>query len=105
MSLNKDRAESNLCNSRGVGEADLPATWSHPDSLEADVKGRYIILEWVINERVESRRLRPYCVNTGDFDECRHLQFRISCACRCYCTNHMHSLDGLSALEVGCSTN
>ena len=45
MSKNKDRAESDLCNSRGVREANLPATWSHPDSLEADMKGQYIILE------------------------------------------------------------
>jgi len=46
-----------------VGEAVLPVTWSHPDSLEPDVEGRYIISEWVINERLESRRWRLYCVN------------------------------------------
>jgi len=39
MSLNKDQAESDLCNSRRVGEADLPATGSYPDFLEPDMKG------------------------------------------------------------------
>ena len=48
-----------------MGEAVLPATWSHPDSLEPDVEGRYTVWEWVINERVESRRWRLYCVNIG----------------------------------------
>jgi hypothetical protein len=48
-----------------VGEAVLPATWSHPDSLEPDMVVLYIIWEWVINERVESRRWRLYCVNIG----------------------------------------
>jgi len=48
-----------------VGEAELPATWSHPEFLEPDMKGRYIIWEWVINEKVESRRWRLYCVNIG----------------------------------------
>jgi hypothetical protein len=47
----------------GVGEAVLPATWSHSDSLEPDVEVLYIIWEWVINARVESRRWRLYCVN------------------------------------------
>jgi hypothetical protein len=32
-------AESDLCNSRRLREADLPATRSYPDSLEPDMKG------------------------------------------------------------------
>jgi hypothetical protein len=65
MSFIKDGAKSDLCNSRRVGEAVLPATWSHPDSLEPNVKGRYIKWKWVMNERVESRRWRLYCVKIG----------------------------------------
>jgi len=48
-----------------VGEAVSPVTWSHPDSLEPDVDGRYIMWVWVINERLESRRWRLYCVDIG----------------------------------------
>jgi len=44
-----------------------------------------------------------YCVNIC-LDEYRRLQSQISCAYRCYCTNHIHFLDGLLALVVGCST-
>jgi hypothetical protein len=69
-----------------VGEADLPATWSHPDSLEADIKGRYIVREWLINERL---------------DACRLLQSRISRASRCYCTNHIHFLTGCQHWWLG----
>jgi hypothetical protein len=65
MSLDKDWAESDLCNSMRVGEAVLPATWSHPDSLEPDVGGQYITWEWVTDESLESRRWRLYCVNIG----------------------------------------
>ena len=43
----------------------MPATWSYPDSLEPDVGGQYIIWEWVINERLESRRWKLYYVNIG----------------------------------------
>ena len=43
----------------------MPATLSHPDSLELDLQGRYTVWEWVINERVESRRWRLHCGNIG----------------------------------------
>jgi hypothetical protein len=58
-----DWAESGLHNSTWVGEADLPAMWSHPDSLQPVTNGQILTCEWSQPLRLYGTMTHSWLIN------------------------------------------